>query len=477
MSDFNRTKIVATIGPASSSKEVLKKMILAGVNVCRLNFSHGSHDDHRHVIKTIKEINKELWVHTAILCDLQGPKIRIGEVENNEITLTPGTDVIFTTKKCIGTSDRLYINYENFPKDVRPSEFILIEDGRYKLRVIDTNYKDEVRATVIIGGNISSKKGVNLPNTKVSLPCLTEKDRADLEFALEHNVEWIGLSFVRSAADIIELNHIIKSRNKNSKVVAKIEKPEAIEDIDDIIKETGALMVARGDLGVEIPMEEVPMVQKMLIRKSLENSKPIIVATQMMESMIYNATPTRAEVNDVANSVMDGADAVMFSGETSLGKYPLEVVEVASRIINTVENSYADIFYRDRLPELDDSDRFVTDSICFNASRLAARISAKALITMTHSGYTAIKLSSYRPKAHVFVFTSNHSLLNQLSLVWGVRGFYYDKTVSTDHTIADIMHTLKKEKLIVKNDYVVNIASMPIQEMGKANMLKLSKVE
>jgi pyruvate kinase len=474
--NFRRTKIVATIGPASADKETLKKMIESGVNVCRLNFSHGSYEDHKKVIKNIKEINKELWVHTAILCDLQGPKIRIGEMENNGVTLVENSEVIFTTEKCIGTAEKLYINYQNFPKDVRPGEIILIEDGKFRLRVIDTNYKDTVKAMVINGGFLSSKKGVNLPNTKVSLPCLTEKDRQDLEFALENNVEWIGLSFVRSAQDIIELKHIIKTRNKSSKVIAKIEKPEALEDIDEIVAETAGVMVARGDLGVEIPLEDVPIVQKMLIKKCIQKGRPIIVATQMMESMIVNPTPTRAEVTDVANSVMDGADAVMFSGETSTGKFPVEVVQTADKIIRKIESHYEDIFYHDHVPE-EINERFITDNICFNACRLAARIDAKAVITMTHSGYTAVKISSFRPKANIFVFTQNHSILNTLSLVWGVVGFYYDKTVSTDHTIADIMYLLKKDGFVKKGDHIINIASMPIQENGKANMYKLSMVE
>lgn len=477
MNNFTRTKIVATIGPASSDKEVLKEMIKEGVNVCRMNFSHGSYDDHAKVIRNLKEINKDLWVHTAILCDLQGPKLRIGEMGNNGVELPAGSELYFTTEKCIGNNERVYITYPQFPQDVRPGEIILLDDGKLMMRVISSNGKDEVKAHVVQGGFLSSKKGVNLPNTKISLPCLTDKDKQDLEFALENNVEWIGLSFVRSASDIIELKHIISSKGKKAKVIAKIEKPEALHDIENIIKEADGLMVARGDLGVEIPMQEVPLIQKMLIKKCLAASKPIIVATQMMESMINNITPTRAEVNDVANSIMDGADAVMLSGETSIGKHPVKVIETVKKIIQNVE-SYEGIYNHDQTPEDDiRSERFITDSICYNACRLSQRVNAQAIVTMTHSGYTAFKVSSFRPKANIFVFTANHSILNMLSLLWGVRGFYYDKKVSTDHTIADIKYILRKEGMVVDGDLMINIASMPIDENGKSNMLKLSFVD
>ncbi|MDQ3193036.1 MAG: pyruvate kinase [Bacteroidota bacterium] len=471
----NRTKIIATIGPASSSKEMLKELIIAGVDVCRINFSHGSHEDHLQVIKHIKEINKELWVHTAILADLQGPKLRIGLIENDKAELISGKEIIITTEKLVGTADKVYITYPQFPQDVRPGEIVMLDDGKLILRVIETDGKTEVRTHIVHGGVLSSKKGVNLPNTKVSLPCLTEKDLTDLEFALENNVEWIGLSFVRSASDIIELKNLISLKNKTTRVVAKIEKPEAIDDIDNIIKEADAVMVARGDLGVEVPMESVPLIQKMLVRECIKAAKPIIIATQMMESMITNVSPTRAEVNDVANSVIDGADAIMLSGETSVGVFPVKVIEAANKIIRNVE-THGGVFNRDMEPEIN-IDRLATDTICHSACHLAENINAKAIITMTHSGYTAIKVSSYRPKANIYVFTSNHSLLNTLSLIWGVRGFFYDKYISTDHTIADIKYLLRKEGLLKQGDYFINLASMPITEKGKTNMMKLSFVE
>ncbi|WP_207554788.1 pyruvate kinase [Acidiluteibacter ferrifornacis] len=476
MKSDKKTKIVATIGPVTSSKAMLKKIIEAGVNVCRINFSHGSHEDHLKVIRRVAEINKENGYHTAILADLQGPKIRIGEIEGGAVNITKGERITFSTKKIIGNATKVYINYDQFPKDVTEGERILIDDGKLALKIISTNQKDEAVAEVLNSGVLSSKKGVNLPNTKVSLPSLTEKDRIDLEFAIEHNVEWIGLSFVRSARDIIELKHIIKSKGKTSRVIAKIEKPEAVADIDDIIAKTDAIMVARGDLGVEIPMEEVPLVQKEIVKKCLVEAKPVIIATQMMESMITNISPTRAEVNDVANAVLDGADAVMLSGETSVGAYPLQVIESMVKIIEQMETSES-IYHQETVPTSPDDERFISDSICFNAGRLAARVNAKAIVTMTHSGYTAIKISSFRPKAGTYAFTGNHALLNTLSLVWGVRGFYYDKFVSTDHTIADIKFILKKNGYVKEKDLIINLASMPISDKGQSNMLKLSFVD
>ncbi|RMG79998.1 MAG: pyruvate kinase [Bacteroidetes bacterium] len=472
----NKTKIVATIGPACEEKEVLKEMILNGMNVARLNFSHGAHEYMQKIINTIRELNEELGCHVAMLADLQGPKLRIGDIENGEVLLHPNDEIIFTAENIIGNAHRVYMSYTDFPKDVNPGEKILIDDGKLIFEVIETDKKSQVKAKVLHGGYLRSKKGVNLPNTKISLPCLTEKDRADLEFILENEISWIGLSFVRSASDIIELKEIIKQHNKSCRVVAKIEKPEAIEDIDYIIKETDAVMVARGDLGVEIPMEKVPLIQKEIVEKSRKASKPVIIATQMMESMINNITPTRAEVNDVANAVTDGADAVMLSGETSVGKYPVEVIKTMYKIVQEAETFHG-LYYKEEKPDKKTSgDRYITDSICYSAARLAASVDAKAIITNTFSGYTAFKLAAQRPKADVFVFTANHKILNMLSLIWGVKGFYYDKFVSTDHTIADIKYILKKNGYINDGDYIINIASMPISERGMSNMLKLSEV-
>ena len=470
----NKTKIVATIGPASASIDMLKNMIICGVNVCRINFSHGSHEDHKKVIDNIRQADKELGTFTAILGDLQGPKIRIGDVENNGVKLEDGNKLLITTNACVGTSEKVYLNYQEFPKDVAPGERILIDDGKLMLGVIKTNQKDEVLTEVIHGGILSSKKGVNLPNTKISLPCLTEKDLIDLDFALEMDIHWIGLSFVRSSEDIKELREIIDKNNKDCRIIAKIEKPEAIENIDAIIEETDGVMVARGDLGVEIPMQDVPLRQKEIVIKSQNAAKPVIIATQMMESMITNISPTRAEVNDVANAVMDGADAVMLSGETSVGKHPIEVIKAMYKILLQTE-TYEGIYFKELEPDIN-QDRFITDSICFNSVRLANRTKSKAIVTMTFSGYTSYKISSFRPKAGIMVFTGNPRILNTLSLVWGTRTFFYDKFVSTDHTIEDVKLLLKKKGYVEDDDLIINIASMPIAEKGMTNMLRLSYV-
>ena len=472
---MKRTKIVATLGPASSDKDVLRKMFLEGLNVCRLNFSHGAHEIHSEVIKTIRELNSETGLNVAILADLQGPKIRTNEMEDNGVELISGSKVIIVTDKIVGNANRFSINYKQLPADVHPGERILLDDGKLILEVIKTDGFSEIEALVIHGGILSSKKGVNFPNTKISMPSLTDKDKEDLEFALEQNVDWIGLSFVRNAQDIIELKAIINERNGKAKVIAKIEKPEAIEDIDNIITESDGLMVARGDLGVEVPYERVPLIQKMLIKKCAIQAKPIIVATQMMESMITNLTPSRAEVNDVANAVLDGADAVMLSGETSVGNHPIEVIKTMSRIVSEME-SFEGIYNKEEFPEKK-SDRFISDSICYNACRLSQRVEADAIITISFSGYTAYKIASQRPKAPIYVFTSNKQILTQLNLIWGVKGLYYDKRVSTDHSIAEIKQILKNQGLLKTGDLVINIASIPLEENGKSNMLKLSEVE
>ncbi len=474
--DFRKTKIVATLGPATSSKEILKKIIKAGVNVCRINFSHGSYEDTKKVINYINEINKEEHLFTAILADLQGPKIRVGEIKNKFITVVAGQEITFTSTPCIGDEKKVYISYQNFPKDVSPRETILLDDGKLNFTIKSTNRKDEVVAVVKHGGVLSSNKGVKLPNTKISLPCLTEKDLKDLQFALQMKVSWIGLSFVRNASDILELKKLIAKAKSPAKVVAKIEKPEAIAAIDEIINATDAVMVARGDLGVEIPFHQVPLIQKMIVKKSLKAAKPVIIATQMMESMIENITPTRAEVNDVANAVLDGADAVMLSGETSVGKYPVEVINAMTNIINDVEKDES-LYHFEFTPKDAQINRFITDNVCYNACSLAKRVGAKGIVTMTFSGYTGFKVASFRPKANIFVFTGNKAILRMLSLVWGVKVFYYDKFVSTDDTMNDIKDRLKNDKWVKKNDIIVNIASMPISEKGQSNMMKLSYIE
>lgn len=471
----SRTKIVATLGPASAKPEVLYSMFNAGLDVCRLNFSHGSQADHQKVIDTIRDINKKHKYNVGILADLQGPKIRIGMVKDGGINLVNGNKTIITTQECVGNEERIYITYENFPQDVKAGEIILLDDGKLQMRVLETNYKDEVVCEVVHGGILTSRKGVNLPNTKVSIPSLTVEDRKNLEFVLESDVEWIGLSFVRNANDIVELKDIIREKGKTARVVAKIEKPEAIANIDEIIAVTDAVMVARGDLGVEMPMEEVPLLQKMIVNKCRAASKPVIIATQMLESMITTPRPTRAEVNDVANSVLDGADAVMLSGETSVGEFPLIVIETMQKIVNNIEeNNYP--FHSEKFLK-PKSDSFLGDAVCDSACFLSRQTDAVGIVTMTSSGYTAFEVASHRPKAPIFTFTSNESLLNTLSLVWGVRGFFYDKFESTDKTIEEVNDLLKKKKLVKKGDVVINTASVPLVKRSRTNTVKVTVIE
>ncbi len=468
-----QTKIVVTLGPASLKKEVLKNMILEGVNVCRLNFSHGNYDEHSAAISTIRELNKELDTEVAILCDLQGPKIRIGMVKDNLIVLKDGETINITTNKCLGTEKQLFINYAHFPKDVQAGELILLNDGKIRLKVIKTNAIDAVEVVVINGGPLSSHKGVNLPDTKLSLPSLTEKDIQDAHFALEHNIDIIALSFVRSAKDIKDLRKIIHSKNKNTAIIAKIEKPEALNNIDAIIKETDGVMVARGDLGVEVPFDRVPMIQKQIVRKCIEHSKPVIIATQMLESMIDNFMPTRAEANDVANAVLDGADAVMLSGETSVGKYPVETVRSMKRIIKTTEKTgYS---FHLKLPQVD-IDKKLPDALCNTAKNLTDKTDVDAIICFTYSGYTAVRMAAYRPLAPIYAFTGDKILMHKLLLAWGVRPFYLDvvKYKTTEAAIHEASHILLMNGSIRKNDTIIFLGSTPILKKGQTNMIKLA---
>ena len=472
---IRKTKIIATIGPASSSKTILMKMINKGVNVCRLNFSHLSHEKAKEIITIIKSINQELHVHTAILADLQGPKIRVGVFEK-PITLKKGTELSFSNDE--KEKKAIFINYSNFAKDVKKGDRILLDDGNIALKVSQVISEKTIKAKVIFGGRLYSNKGVNLPDTEISLPCLTQKDKKDLAFILGEKIEWIGLSFVRRAEDIVKLKKIIrKKKTSNARVIAKIEKPEAIVDIDNIITQADAVMVARGDLGVEIPLHKVPVYQKMIVEKCISQSKPVVIATQMLESMTKNISATRAEVNDVANSVIDGADAMMLSGETSIGKHPTKAIDTMRKIIRDVEGSEHNISKQETVKRTSKSERFLSSAICSSACQIAEKTRAKAIITITYSGYNTIKTSSYRPTAFIYAFTNNHSILNTLSLVWGVQGFYYDRGATTDQTIQETKEILKKGKFLKKGDLVVNLASMPAQERGMTNMMKLSKVK
>ena len=472
---IRKTKIIATIGPATSERSVLKRIIEKGVNVCRLNFSHINHEEAKEIISTIKSINQELNVHTAILADLQGPKIRIGKLER-PLKVKVGQEIVFTTKT--PKKNQIFIGYKSFAMDVSSGENILIDDGKIKLKVVGSNNKDQIIARVVVPGVLSSFKGVNLPNTKISLTCLTPKDKKDLKFILKEKIEWLALSFVRQAEDLISLRKILKRNKSKIGVISKIEKPEAIKNIDEIITYSNAIMVARGDLGVEIPAHRVPAVQKNIVKKAVERSRPVIIATQMLESMTYNPVATRAEVNDVANSVIDGADAVMLSGETSVGKYPVKTVDTMRKIIRDIEKSdyvFKPVFNQG-LDQWLPKERQISNSICQHASQLSKQTRAAAIICMTYSGYNAIKMSSLRPTSFVYVFTNNYSILNKLSLVWGVQAYYYDREATTDQTIIETKEILRVNKYIKKGDYIINLASMPANEKGMTNMVKLSKV-
>ncbi|MEN8845979.1 MAG: pyruvate kinase, partial [Candidatus Arcticimaribacter sp.] len=421
-----KTKIVATLGPASSSKEVIEKMMHAGVNVFRINFSHADHDDVAERINIIRSLSEKHQTYTSILADLQGPKLRVGVIEEGAI-VEPGDTVEFiTTEPFVGNAKQAYMTYQRFPKDVTAGEKILLDDGKLIFEVVATDKKEKVTTKVLQGGPFKSKKGVNLPNTNISLPALTEKDVEDAIFAIKQQVDWIALSFVRNSDDLIGLQKLIEEHSDHKiPIISKIEKPEALENIDKIIAYSDGLMVARGDLGVEVPAAEVPLIQKQLVNKAKKARIPVIIATQMMETMIDSLTATRAEVNDVANSVMDGADAVMLSGETSVGKYPVQVIETMTSILKSVENS--DLIQVPQSPPSIRTKRFITKSICYHAAFMANEIDAAAICTLTNSGYTAFQISAWRPKAHVLVFTSNKTILSQLNLLWGVKAFYYDK--------------------------------------------------
>jgi len=470
----SQTKIIATIGPATASKEVLHEMIEEGVDVFRLNFSHSSRAEHQIVIDVINDLNYELGTNIAILADLQGPKLRIGEVENNSIELIEGETVRLVSEQCVGNKDKLYMSYAELSKDVKIGDAILIDDGKVKLEVIETNRLDTVTTKVIYGGVLSSRKGVNLPNTLISLPSLTEEDKLNAIFAIENKVDWIALSFVRSANDIIELKNLIAERNGTAGVIAKIEKPEALKDIDNIIEQSNAVMVARGDLGVEISFDQVPLIQKSIVNKCIERSKPVIIATQMMESMITNFRPTRAEANDVANAVLDGADALMLSAETSVGKFPALTIRCMQQIIDWTENNGFP-YNREHVPQ-EKKLEFISDSICYHASNMAAQTKAKAIVAFSLTGYSAIKISSHRPEADIFAFTNNKVLLRKMSLVWGVRAYFCEDYVIINDAIDYSTKFLKEKELIAKGDVIIHIGSIPMFEKGYTNMIKLTYV-
>lgn len=468
-----KTKIIATVGPASNSKEKLKELVEAGANIFRLNFSHGTHDQHLQVIQYIRELNKENNWNISILQDLQGPKIRTDEVENNGVELVEGETITICRDKILGTSSRISTSYQNLTNDVKVGDMILIDDGNLELKVLETG-NGEVKCEIIYGGILKSRKGINLPNTQVSEPSLTEKDRKDLVFGLEQNLDWIALSFVRKAEDVLELKELIKKAGSRSKVVSKVEKPEAIQNIDAVIEYSDAVMVARGDLGVEILMEEVPMLQKMIVEKCNRLGKPVIIATQMMESMIKNPRPTRAEANDVANAILDGADVVMLSAETASGDYPVLTVKSMSRICMAVEKQ--DSVYNKGLEFAPGNPDEYCDSLISTACSLAAKVNAKAIIGLSQTGYSAYRIASHRPNADIFVITSDKELLSQLNLIWGVKGLYFDDWSSTDITIDKVRDMLIELGHLQPGDVYVATANIPIANKERANMLKLGLV-
>lgn len=470
-----KTKIVATLGPATSSKEVLKGMLDEGANVFRINFSHADYKDVKERIAMIRELNEEFDYNAAILADLQGPKLRVGNMKG-EVVVNEGDEIIFATgKRFEGNKKRVYMTYDRFPQDAKPGEKILLDDGKLIFEVVSTDKKSEVKARVIQGGPLRSKKGVNLPNTNISQPALTEKDIEDALFAIELKVDWIALSFVRHAEDLMQLEELINEHSDHKiPIIAKIEKPEAVENIDKIVAYCDGLMVARGDLGVEIPAEEVPLIQKKLVLRAKQARIPVIIATQMMETMISSLTPTRAEVNDVANSVMDGADAVMLSGETSVGSYPIQVIKQMSNIIKSVEDS--SLIKVPQIPPHIRTKRYITKSICYHAANMANEIDARAISTLTNSGYTAFQISAWRPSAHILVFTSNKRILTQLNLLWGVKAFFYDKFVSTDETIEDVNAIACKKGYLDEGDMLISLAAMPIKDKGMVNTLRVTEI-
>ncbi len=476
MPDKKKTKIVATLGPATSKKEVLREMVAAGVDVFRINFSHADYEDVKERIKLIRELREEMGVYTAILADLQGPKLRVG-VMSGEVIVAPGDELDFITGQPFeGTAESVYMNYKNFPRDVNPGERILLDDGKLIFEVLETNRKNKVRARVIQGGPLKSKKGVNLPNTNISLPALTEKDVKDAVFAISQEVDWIALSFVRHSQDLIDLQQLVEKHSEYKiPIIAKIEKPEAVRNIDKIVAYCDGLMVARGDLGVEVPAQEVPLIQKQLVLQAKKARIPVIIATQMMESMITSLVPTRAEVNDVANSVMDGADAVMLSGETSVGNYPVQVIEKMTSILKSVEGSQ--LIKVPQEPPHVRTKRYITKAVCYHAALMANEIKAKAISTLTNSGYTAFQISAWRPSAHILVFTSNKRILSQLNLLWGVKAFYYDRFVSTDETIEDVNRIACEKGFLEVGDMLISLAAMPIKDKGMVNTLRVSEIE
>ncbi len=471
---YNRTKILATVGPACENPTILQELILAGVDVFRLNLSHGDWERHRHFIREIRQINLMLGTRVAILADLQGPKMRIGKIRET-LKVRPGDRVIFSTEVRDLEPPYVPVEYDTLARDVQPGDTVLVEDGRVQLRVLQTDGLKTVELEVLAGDRIASRKGINLPGRPISLPTLSEKDWADLQEIVKEALDWVALSFVRKVEDILSVKAFLRRFGASIRVMAKIERPEALENMDAIVEASDGVMIARGDLGVEIPVEEVPFWQKKIIETCARVGKPAVVATQMLESMIQNPTPTRAEVGDVANAVLDGADAVMLSGETSVGAFPVKAVEYMHRILRQAEQD-SRIYERKGRPQRE-SPTFESDAVCWTACALASALPAKALVGLTYSGYTAYELARWRPSTDIFIFTPNPRILHSLSLVWGVRTFYYRHHEGTYETIQDILRILKDLGYVQPGDRVVFAVSMPLRARRRTNTLHIAVVE
>lgn len=471
---FKRTKIIATLGPASRNKDMMLKLHKAGANIFRMNFSHGDHADHQTAIDWVKELNEEHDTNICLLQDLQGPKIRTNMIEGDAVEIKAGDEIQIVADDFVGNAQKISTTYKTIAQDVKAGDTILIDDGNLELKVKSTD-GTTVTAEIIFGGMLKSRKGINLPNTEISEPSLTEKDLKDLEYGISQNVDWIALSFVRTAADLYDLKDRIKKAGKGCKVIAKVEKPEAIENMDEIIEATDALMVARGDLGVEVDMAKVPMMQKELIAKCNAAGKPVIVATQMMESMITNPRPTRAEANDVANAITDGADTVMLSAESAAGDFPEQAVSSMARICREVEANGK--IYNKHYEPAKNSETLLNDSVVDSACQLADFTDAKAIIAMSESGYSALRIARNRPNARIFAFTSDPKMVTRMNLAWGVTAFHYDKQNSSDDTIEEVKRILKEKGHVAAGDTVVSTAAMPVWKGGSTNMLKISTIE
>ncbi len=468
-----RTRIVCTLGPASDSDEIVRAMIHAGMDVARMNFSHGDHPTHAARIERVRRIAREENVVVAILGDLQGPKIRIGEIAGGTAQLAAGASFTLTTRAVAGDSSAASIDFPDLPKSVKSGERILVDDGLIELQVVSVSGADVI-TRVVNGGALKPHKGVNLPGVPLKISALTDKDRADLVFAAAHDLDYIALSFVRHPEDVMELKQLLAARGATIPVIAKIEKREAIDAIDAILDVSDGVMVARGDLGVETPPEQVPLYQKMIIRKANALGKPVITATQMLESMISNPRPTRAEASDVANAILDGTDAVMLSAETAVGKYPVEAVETMERIADAAGNS-EQFKYHPR--DVDAGRASITDAIGNATCEVARQLNARLIITATKSGFSARMISRHRPATPIFAVTSSEQTQRRLALVWGVQSALVDETASTDAMIAASLAAAVEQGAADVGDLVVITAGVPAAISGRTNMIQVRVIE